>query len=105
MKFQNRRGKLLKFIQNFEILIFFCLYRITLAMEDVNKGMPIFRAAMKYQLSRATQEKILVISEKLKSKDNKTTRQSITNAMLQKEKAERAIEKLREEQIDIQYSH
>jgi hypothetical protein len=51
------------------------------------------------------EEKISVISEKLKSKDNKTLRRSLTNAVLQKNKAEKAIEKLHEEQIDIQYTH
>jgi hypothetical protein len=42
-----------------------------------------------------------IIREKLKSKDNKTTRQSLINAVLQKEKAEKAIAKFREEQIDV----
>jgi hypothetical protein len=50
------------------------------------------------------EEKISIIREKLKSKDNKTTQQSLTNAVLQKEKAEKAIAKFREEQIDMQYT-
>jgi hypothetical protein len=51
------------------------------------------------------EEKIFIISEKLKTKDNKTLQRSLTNTVIQKEKAEKAIEKIREEQIDIQYNH
>jgi hypothetical protein len=108
-------------------------FRMLLAIKEVSKGMSTYAAALKHQVSQATlyrrrsqqmeqflakvNRKRLKMSkfynflrlrndkedEKIKSKDTKTLRKNLAMAQFQKEKAEKAIEKLQHEHLSAQY--